>query len=325
MAVENKSILKGIVRQVRSYMAETSVDGQYTDAELLRNDLRPSILDVMNRLQNANRNARIYSTYSFSLVEGQRRYRLPPACGIVYGVYVLNSDGDRIGEVLPNGRRNIRGFIWALEGGPGALEIVIEEEPTAQDTSVTVEVEFGSNFDVAPHYVEDADADNSTAIFTTTTTMTLDKTPTLGDFDDRENAFAGCILRILGDGASPNFITEERVIASSSWSSAGGGTWTVTVTSPFSDVVTSQSRVSYEIVPASFWAIAEAVALRMCLKLGSKQGRVMSNQQRRNMEMEFKAAMATALNSVRDINPRIGYGVDKNTWDNPINRYGRRV
>lgn len=322
MAVEDKSILKQIVKQVRSYMAETSVDGQYTDAELIRNDLRPAIMDVMNRLRNANRSGPILTSYSFNLVEGQRTYKLPPACATVYGVYVLNSDGDRIAEVLPNQRRNINGFIWALEGGPGALEIKIEEEPLARDEETTVEVEFGSSYDVLPHYTEAS----ATAVFNSTkTVLTLDNTTTLGDLDDRENAFAGCILRVLGKGSSPNPITEERIISRSDWSSGGGGIWTVTVRTPFTDLTAATTGLSYEIVPASMWCVAEAIALRMSLKLGSKQGRVMSATQRRNMEMEFKSALATSNNIVRDMNMRVPFGVDKNTNTNPVARYGRHV
>jgi len=312
----SKSVIYNTLDRIRAYLDDPDVDAKYDNTYILRHIMNPSMVDVIARLNHTRREATTLR-YAITLDPDIKYYKLPPQIHQVWRFVLVDSDGDVTFDAIPQDRMHWRGPGWTLEGGPGSLVLYVEDPPQAADTA---EVWYTTNGDTKPHYVA---ATKTVAERTGDNTFKLDPAPSLGDFDDRENAYGGMILRIFGDGSSDFPVTEELVIESVA---EAAQVWTATVRPDFAETALSQTGMAYEIVPMGVQAFTEAVALRAALKLGTQ--RRMSQTSRDQLKEEYRMALKTIGDNVTGIQGRLPAHIAKDTIDNELQRpgwgFGRR-
>lgn len=287
------SFLYTVIDRVRAYIDEPDVEQKYTNDFIVRHCIMPSMVDVMARL-NMNRDDPILLEYAITTAASTEFYQLPPCVQEVWRLVQKNSDNRVTADAYPRNQFHALQQGWSIEGG----SLRIFPYPSA---GLTIYVQYVSNGDVYPHYA-------TGSLDATKTIVTLNSSPTLGQMDQRVNAYAGQIMRILPSSVSG--VVEERVIESSAYSS---GTWTATVRTAFTNP--SVGSVTYEIAPAGSQPLYEAVATRAALKLGAYR-RISDAHQRQIMHQE-REAMKTIQDNLSNLQMRTGKGWIKATVDNP--------
>ena len=160
-----------------------------------------------------------------------QEYVLPPIVGEILQLAKIDPDTDlHLWESVPGSRWNPAGPGFTIEGN------IIRFTPKWQE-SHTLRLTFIPTGDMIMHS-GDTTAHSST-------TVTMDDSPTTGALDLRENAYSGSILRILiatwGVGVSNHI--QERVISSYD------ATTRIATVSPAFSPAPEAGTVTYEIVP----------------------------------------------------------------------------
>jgi len=206
--------LERVLALIRQNADEPVIDAKYSDDDLLLR-VEAAYQIVLSEI-NVNNDAPILSRHNISLATGTATYMLPPNAQSVTRIAKINATtGQPEWYVTPLSR-------WGPAPGIRFEGRVLRFEPTWLNAAETVEMTYIPNGDVRLHY--------GTAAAVDSTSVTLTETPTLGDYDDRANAYVGSVLRILSSGAGG--IQERTVTAMSSkqcivdpaWSPSPSGT-----------------------------------------------------------------------------------------------------
>ena len=303
--VPNKdSCLHMILEKTKNTLGEIAKELDYSDDYIFRHGILPEYSRVISRIQNTSSDYVLEKT-TISLIKDQQYYVLPACIGEIQRIVTVNTDGSIKTEVMPRNEFNPRGPNWSVEGDM----LSIRPYPTVAED---LEVWYIPSVDIKPHYAEDGNMNSAG----TTLTLTAGgwASQILGDLDRRESAYQGCTCRVMGVSGIGR--VQERIISSHV---ALSNPPTVTFRLPFSDTqIVNQSVISYEIVPAHFGAITEAVAAGAAMNLVTKAQHTM-------LMVNFKSAMKTAMDHFTFRQNRSPKKYEKDTVDNRNgNRYGIR-
>lgn len=296
------SFIYTVLERIRALVDEPSVQAKYTNDYLVRHVIGPSQADVLSRL-HLTAQAPVVLRYSITLDSTKTRYVLPPHVQEIRRFVVVSATDSSV--VCDTWRRDLvhrRGWIWRVEGGPGAWELVLQSAPT---DDVVVEIWYTPSGEFQPVF--------GTATFSSkpTNTFTL-STATLGSLDRRDNAYGGGIFRWL-----PNPTTQssesilESIITSSDFTA---GTHTVTLTRTLTPEAAADSTRDFEIVPPTMASMCELIALRSAMKLGL--ARRISQAQMKMLQTEYLMASKTVGDQMTFLMADAAY--EKNTVHKPI-------
>lgn len=288
------SWLQECVDRVRLLAQEPANNAQSTNDELVRHYIYPSTGDVYNRCFMGRDNL-ILLEYDVDFISTTRYYKLPPNIRHLWRIVRYNTDNEIIDEFEPRNSRDWYGPGWRLNGD------TIELRPKFwKTTAETWKIIYSPSGDVLFHEGDGTEGNTSDDI-----TFTLDSAPTLGRLDKRENAYAGCVLRIL-DGTE----YQERLITA-----YDPQTRTATVRLAF-DPVLNTGTIQYEIVPppgtAQFY---DAVALRSILRLMSAKRA--SPADLRNYQREYLSSLKALNDTLRFQQARTPLKFERRTVDSP--------
>jgi len=300
------SLLKTVIERVRGYLDDADFDAKYTDQFLVKHVIMPALVDVWSRV-SMNADNPVMLSYDITFVDDQECYVLPACVGEVHEIVQYTgltgsqpSNGVPTDDLYPRHEMSVGGQIWRIEGN--MLCFRPWPQYTTANTNMTWTVRYTTNGDMSPHY---SSASAPGTLSSDRTQFTLAASPTLGQLDKRENAYAGQILRIL-DGS----VFEERVIAT-----YDPATRVATLKRPFSSSVTANTTHAYEVAPARAQGMVEAIALAASLKLGA--WRKISQAQNQLLTQQYRAAIKTIGDNFANMQMRTGKGYAKDTRDNP--------
>jgi hypothetical protein len=289
------SFLLTVIERVRAYLDEASLDAKYTNDYLVRHVITPEMVNVMSRLSmNFSNPVRI--RHSITLSKTQEHYVLPPNIGEIYRVAILDTDNRVTEEWMPRNEFHPRGPSWQIQGN------MLSFRPLPTKDSA-VDIHYIPNGDFQPHY------DSDGGEFTSQTTFVFDAAPTLGSIDNRENAYAGAILRVWT--YSTHATLEERVIES-----YDASTRTATVRRPFTTDISdgTQTGMRYEVAPVGMNSLYQAIACAAAINLGT--ARNITQKQMQFLMLQYKINMKTIGDNLSNMQSRIGKHYDKRTVDN---------
>jgi len=190
------------LRRIKKALDEPSVNAKYSDSEYIEY-LEGACSHILGEI-NRNTQHPFSTFYEVTLLGStvDRIYTLPPNVGHILYIKLLDTNGDPCGLVNPPGIQNPYECNMELHGH--VLRIPKE----------TYTENYRLRFVYAPwsvpllHYGTAADSNHTS----TPTTIKLAATPTAGSLDTRPNAYATCIVRILGSDANDE--AQERVVKS---------------------------------------------------------------------------------------------------------------
>ena len=148
----------------------------------------------------------------------------------------------------------------------------------------------------------------SFSVVSDTVVFSLTGTPALGVIDRRDNAYLGCVLRIL----TSTGIVEERII--SKWTK-NATFFETQVRLPFTYATPGSITVEY--APFGLESLFEAVAVGGAIKLGTYKK--ISGAQFQMLQLQYKDAMKTAMDHFANKQMRTGKYFERSTADNPLN------
>lgn len=188
---------------VRLHTDEPTINSKYSDALILTKleQAYPIILGEVYR----NSRTPVVAKLVITVDSAKETYALPPSLGVIWAIYAKDTDNGTKFFYHSRGIHNTSGRgIW-VEGR--TLHIQRPELYVGSENEFTVEyTELGTS---RLH-----DGVLAAAVNTAGDEVTLAAVPSTGTLDTRDNAYAGCLLRILSvTGTSPtgDYI-QERVI-----------------------------------------------------------------------------------------------------------------
>ena len=309
------SFLKTVIERVRGYLDDSDFDAKYQDQFLTQHVVMPALVDVWSRV-SLNADNPVMLDYIVTLVENQECYVLPSCVGEVHEVVQMstmpNYDGQPSSEMIPRHRMSVGGPTWALEGNM----LCFRPFPTGVDGITPFTIRYTSNGDMSPHYCSNLTGGSNGGVLNaglSTFTLPLNGLGAgdLGIIDQRENCYAGQILRLLGRTAGGGFTfttREERVI-----SSYDPFTRICTLRRPFT--TNTAGNYAYEVAPARSQGMVEAVSIACALKLGT--WRKCSQAQMGMFTQQYRSAIKTIGDNVANMQMRTGKSWAKDTRDNP--------
>lgn len=289
------SMLHTILTRSRMLLDEEVVAAKYSDDFFVRHLLTSAQVDVLSRINNTYSNP-VVIRYAVTITSEEEYYVLPPSIQEIWMIAVLDDD-----QLLPIMELSTRSFWnsagpgWQIEGNLLSLRPKVE-------ASKDVHIFYVPNGDCMPHYSSEGGSLDATKKI-----VTLDLTPDTGVLDQRVNAYAGMMLRILPTDDSP---VEQQPIESMAWS---GSAWTVTVRVAYT--YASAGSIGYEVVPMGMESMADAISARCAMKLG--QMRSVSEKKMRYMKEAYQGAIKTLGDNFTHMNLRRGKYYEKDTFSNP--------
>ena len=245
------SILMTTIERIRTFLDDPSLDAKYNNDFLVRHVIEPEMVNVITAI-NQQRDEPVLCKFSLdALSNTDTHIELPPNIGIVHRIAKLNADGTVLDDIARRDDTDPRGPGWGLDGRD------LHIRPDWADDTAGYEVWYTPSGDFMPHYSDDGGELESGAL-----TFTLDATPDVGDYDRRESAYIGGILRVWN---AANTIIQEQVISGYDVS-----TRLVTVRTAFgtTDIPVAGS-LRYEIVPEYMGHIWQAIAVASSMNLGA--------------------------------------------------------
>ena len=270
-ALSGSGFLSDVVSLIRKMTNEPATGPKYTDADIV--DLVQAAFDVILADIAVNTDHAIMVRWTLNIVDNKLTYTLPANCSEVWAVRKINTTTQTAQwEMWPGNHFAFEGSGWVIEGN--TLRLLRD-----WDQSETLEILYVPAGETHIH--------KGTASASTTTTLTLDATPTDGTLDTRVQAYAGYMVRILSDDSS---IVQERII-----SDYVNTTKVATVSEAFSP--TLAGTIVYEVLPQYSGLLKHVVALRAAIDLLSqeRQTKGMSTLER-NLASKMRALR---LNSER--------------------------
>ena len=299
--VPNKdSCLHMILEKTKTIISDIAKELDYSDDYIFRHGIVPEYSRVMSRIQNSSSDYVIEKT-TISLIKDQQYYILPACIGEIMRIVTMYDDGRIKTELLPRNQYSTRGPNWSLEGN------MLSIRPYPQ-IAEDIEVWFIPTTDAKPHYAEDGLSNGTNTEITLSTGGWASQI--LGDIDRRTQAYVGSTIRVI---ESSGEIEERRITSHDS------AAYTVGVNKTFTafDTLTT---ISYEIVPAHFGAVTEAVAQGAAMNLLVSARRV-TKAQHAMLMINFKSSMKTAMDHFTFMQNRSPKKYEKDTVDNQ-NRHG---
>lgn len=177
-----KGFLGRVIRRVRRDLREPEIGAEYSDDELLELYIQPAWKALYEDLTSFTSSPAV-AKITISLATDQQFYTLPPN---VHQVLFLGKIGDKglyTADYRPRDRLNPIGPNWALNG----TQLEINPYPSRATDMALLYVPSG---DVELH-----EGPGSVPIGETHQ-WKLASAPTFGDRDRRDNAYAGCSIRI---------------------------------------------------------------------------------------------------------------------------------
>jgi len=301
------SFLKTVLERVRGYLDDSDFDAKYQDQFIVQHVIMPALVDVWSRV-SLNADNPVMLDYVITLVENQECYVLPSCVGEVHEVVQMassQSNGQPVNEIIPRHRMAVGGPNWALEGNM----LCFRPFPSGVTGITPFTIRYTSNGDMSPHYcalTTGAGGVLNAGLLTFTLPADVGSGG-LGLVDQRENCYAGQILRLLNKGAG--FTTrEERVVAS-----YDPATRICTLRRPFTTNIAG--NYAYEIAPSRSQGMVEAVAIACALKLGT--WRKCSQAQMGMFTQQYRSAIKTIGDNMANMQMRTGKSWAKDTRDNP--------
>jgi len=304
-----ESVVYTALRRIRAFLDEPDAEAKFDDAFIMRDVIVGSMVDIMGRLQLTN-GVPIINKFVMTLVDGTLRYRLPPCIQQVLRFVIVGDDGVPLIDLKPRSLLDYRGKGWALEGMAGSMELVLEEGTSLDDT---VEIWYTNNGDFRPHY---SSGTGDGVIIAGGLSMTMDTAPVLGDFDFRENAYAGAVLRVFARTTANVIPRTQEVIIKSSNASADGTAWTAVFHTAI-EVENGSTGTDpvYEIVPAGMTAMTDAIVWWSCYKLAIPLG--LSETRRNAFLLGYRMAKKTLVDNLTNAQGRSSHHFVKPTVDHP--------
>ena len=302
--VHNKdSALHMILEKTKTIIGDIAKELDYSDDYIFRHGIIPEYSRVMSRIQNTSTDY-VISKFSMSLVKDQQYYDLPSSIGEIVRIVNTYDDGRIKQEFMPRNEFSPRGPNWSLEGN------TISFRPYPSQ-AVDIEIWYIPTTDVKPHYAENGRVQGDG------TSMILSAgswgSQMLGELDRRKNIYVGSTLRILPDSG----LIDERVITSYNEANR-----TIVLRSQVdnSAVIAPSADISYEIVPAHFHSLIDAVSQSAAMNLLVGARRV-TKAQHMMLITNFKSAMKTVMDHFTFLQNRTPKKYERDTIDNK-NRYG---
>jgi len=291
----NQSFLYTCLERVRGYLDDPDFDAKYDNNFLIRHIISPCMTDVWARI-NMNLDNPVVLRHDIAIDSDTEYYILPPSIGEVWRVAARDSKGRIVNELMPRNEFHPIGVGFAIEGN------CLRVDPKVSTKTYTLY--YVPSGDVRPHYGTTA---SDAGLAGDKKTFTLTTSPTVGDLDRRDNAYAGQILRIIPTSGK----IEERVIETHTV--ADDGTATVVTRLPFTKAHGNQ--VVYEIAPIGMQSLYEAISAAASLKLGAYRKITAAHHQM--ITQQYRSAIKTATDNLANMQLRTGKYFDKNTVDNP--------
>jgi len=251
-----ESFLTRAIAAVRSNTDEPAINVKYTDADIIGELERayPVIIGEINR----NTKTPVVGRTNLTITSSDMTYVLPYHIGAVYAIYKHTSEGARL-IYNPRSRFNPLGrYVW-IEGStlhiqnvnvlPAGLVLTIEYIPagTARLHNGTCSVNSDGN------------------------EVTFATTPNAGTLDTHENAYAGCVLRILkvtGTGAVGDYIQERTITAYDRTTRIA----TLDVALDPVPAAGSGGHIMYEVAPSIWKGLDETIATYAAYVIVSIEG-----------------------------------------------------
>jgi len=269
------SILMTTLERIRTFLDDPSLDAKYTNHFLISHVIEPEMVNVITGI-NQQREDPILCKFSLDNLEvNNTSIELPPNVGTIYRITSLNAAGDVLDDIAKRDDTDPRGPGWHLDGRDLYLR------PDWTPDTAGYEVWYAPSGDFSPHYSADGGELESGAL-----TFILDSTPDVGDYDRREGAYIGGVLRVWN---ADKTIIQEQVISGYDVS-----TKTVTVRRAFGTAdIPVASSLRYEIVPEYMGHIWQAVALAGSMNLGA--ARNINEKQMGFLKEQFSLALQSAM------------------------------
>lgn len=190
-----------VIRLIRKDTDEPSINAKYSGADLLtlvEQGFQVALADL-NALTDNPMKVRLSMTVGPDTTE----YLLPPSVEQIIRIARIDPESGRPQEIwTPRPEASWYGAGVLLEGRVLRLDPSI----TRGSDDIELEIKYIPNGDVRLHYgfLEDL----------TATTCVLDRVPSFGKLDTRENAYVGTVLRILStDDEDTNYVQERTITA----------------------------------------------------------------------------------------------------------------
>lgn len=288
------SFLLSVIERARFLIEDTASDTQYNDQFLARQVI-PQVYEEIMSLLKLNAENPILFRYSVPLVAGTEYYILPPAIQQIWRLGKLDATtGVITNDWFPRGESSPMARGWSIEGNMLAFSPI----PTEAETWTL-------------WYVPSCDfmCHKGTGVITGTDrdTITLAAAPDLGILDQRPNAYAGAVLRVIHSGVP----WQERVIASYDVS-----TREAVVRIPFDTTnwPGDGEDITYEIAPIAWTSLWNAISLRIAFNIGV--ARNMSEKKLGLLDGDYRRAIKSIRDKLGSMMGRRTKGFDNQTYDN---------
>lgn len=269
---------------------EQSLTDKYTDSYLTQYTLQDAHSECLAAL-NLNTDNPIFCKTLITVAADTAAYQLPPSFENIIRVVQRDDQGNIAYDFRPNTLMHPLGQGWRIEGN-----LIVFDPPPRE--VVVWEVWYIPSGDLCIH------VGTGTASTPDTTAFTLTKTPDLGIYDRRPNAYVGAILRLL----PPAGVFQERIIET--FDAATGG---VTVRVPFDTAVTDDCL--YEIAPLGHAPIWAMIGAKAALMLG--EDRSVEGQKLASLDTAYRRAKKSAMDRLSNMQARTGKSISRYTLDNP--------
>lgn len=255
--------LERLIALIRQNADEPTVDAKYSDDDLVLR-IEAASQAVLSDINTCN-DAPVMVRHNITLTSGSEIFRLPPNVQCLQEIAKVNAaTGLAEWWIRPNSRFGSAPGV-RIEGQ--TLRFI----PKWQAGTETVRLTYVPSGDVRLHH--------GTAGAVTANTVVLAATPTLGSLDSRENAYLGCVLRIVS--ADTNGYVQERLITA-----YDQATRTATLEHALTDVPTG--TITYEIIPGYGRLLESVIAAMVARDLQRINGNQVKVRLLNDMYVEYR-------------------------------------
>ena len=275
------SLLYTVLERVRAFLDEPSLDAKYTNDFIVRHIITPEVANVKNLLSDIMGRP-IIVRQNISLTDDGEYYALPPGIGRIYRLAKLDSDKNIVNEIPHRSEERPEDPGWWVEG----RELHVRPFPSGSDA--TFDLWYTPSGNIVPHYSSAGGAMAANRL-----TLTLDKTPDIGDLDPREGAYIGSVLRAWVDQDPVDI--EEQVVDLHAISNSDV---TVQPRKAFGGAG-PESNFRYEIVPYYMDQIWQAVAISSAINLGVSRN--ISEKQMAFLQQQLQTTLAATAKNLQPV------------------------
>jgi len=251
-----------VITQIRDETDEPSTNAKYTDAKLV-NYISKAFSCVWNDINRVSKHV-VVVQFDITVTTDKSTYVLPPTAGRIIDLQWIATDGTTIYQY----------FNTSSHKQPTAPGMVLDGNTirfqTTPPDAFTLRVLFAPSGLVHLHY--GTDADSVTSITNSTSNencvIVVKSAPTAGTRDLRDNAYAGCIFRLLTAGVGGAGMIQDRVIRA-----YDPQTYTFTVAPEYETAdLPTVTGATYEITPLMADDLAWPVSLYVSRHLVALEG-----------------------------------------------------